>query len=207
MNHTVRMLMLSDIFVLTGFGLITPILAIFIKEDLAGGSILAAGIASTIFLITKCSIQLPFSKYIDAHKDKVKWLVIGTILIVLVPFVYIFSKTITHVYLAQILYGIGAGLAYPTWLGLWSTHLDRKHESFEWSLYSTSVGIGTAITAIVGAAIANYVGFNLTFGIAGIVSLGGLFILFKLEKQEHSCKIKDQHYHIKRKLLHRVKNH
>lgn len=199
--------MLSDIFVLTGFGLITPILAIFIKEDLAGGSILAAGIASTIFLITKCSIQLPFSKYIDAHKDKVKWLVIGTILIVLVPFVYIFSKTITHVYLAQILYGIGAGLAYPTWLGLWSTHLDRKHESFEWSLYSTSVGIGTAITAIVGAAIANYVGFNLTFGIAGIVSLGGLFILFKLEKQEHSCKIKDQHYHIKRKLLHRVKNH
>ena len=36
MNRTVKLLILSDIFILTGFGLITPILAIFIKDDIVG---------------------------------------------------------------------------------------------------------------------------------------------------------------------------
>ena len=53
MNRTIKLLMFSDIFVLTGFGLIEPILAIFIKENLVGGTIFAAGLASMIFLVTK----------------------------------------------------------------------------------------------------------------------------------------------------------
>lgn len=118
MNNTIKMLMLSDIFVVTGFGLVEPILAIFIKENLIGGTIFAAGLASTLFLITKCSVQLPFSRYVDRHDDKVKWLVLGSFLIALVPFLYNFATHINYVYAAQIIYGIGAGLAYPTWLGL-----------------------------------------------------------------------------------------
>ena len=79
--------MLSDIFVVTGFGLIAPILAIFIKEDLVGGTIFAAGLASTIYLVSKCIVQLPFHiisfpcRYIPDHnwqKD-----VQGTVLITL----------------------------------------------------------------------------------------------------------------------------
>ena len=45
MNRTIKLLMISDIFVITGFGLIDPILAIFIKENLTGGTIFAAGFA------------------------------------------------------------------------------------------------------------------------------------------------------------------
>ncbi|MEK6840242.1 MAG: MFS transporter, partial [Nanoarchaeota archaeon] len=131
MNRTITLLMFSDVFTMLGFGLIDPILAIFIKENLIGGTVFAAGLASTLFLITKCIIQLPFSRYVDNHDDKVKWLILGSFLIALVPFIYIFSTTIFHIYLAQILYGIGSGLAYPTWLGLWSNHLDKKHESIE----------------------------------------------------------------------------
>lgn len=35
MNRTMKLLMISDIFVLAGFGLIQPILAIFINDGLA----------------------------------------------------------------------------------------------------------------------------------------------------------------------------
>ena len=114
MNNTIKLLMISDIFVITGFGLIEPILAIFIRENIVGGTIFAAGVASTLFLITKSIVQLPFSRYVDSHKDKMRWLIIGTLLISLVPFIYIFVNHIKYVYLAQILYGIGSGLAYPT---------------------------------------------------------------------------------------------
>jgi len=204
MNRTIKLLMISDIFVITGFGLIDPILAIFIKENLTGGTIFAAGFASTLFLITKSIVQLPFSRYVDSHKDKIKWLIIGTLLISIVPFIYIFVNHINYIYMAQVLYGIGSGLAYPTWLGLWSTHLDKKHESFEWSLYSTSVGIGTALTASIGAAISQFIGFEYTFALVGLISLIGCFILFNLERREHQMNnIILYHYHKKRKLIHK----
>jgi DHA1 family quinolone resistance protein-like MFS transporter len=59
MNRTIKLLMISDIFVLTGFGLIQPILAIFIKEGVAGGTIFTAGVASTLFLVTKSLVHSP----------------------------------------------------------------------------------------------------------------------------------------------------
>ncbi|MDP3990328.1 MAG: MFS transporter [archaeon] len=183
MNKTIKLLMFSDISVVTGFGLIAPILAIFIKDNLVGGTIFAAGIASTLFFITKSIIQLPFSRYVDKHEDKIKWLILGTFLVSSVPFIYIFAKSVIHIYIAQVIYGIGSGLAYPTWLGLWSVNLDKKHESFEWSLYSTLVSLGAAITATIGAAIAEFVGFTITFILVGIFSLIGCSILFGLERK------------------------
>ncbi len=202
MNRTIKLLMITDVFVLTGYGFIDPILAIFIKENLVGGTIFAAGLASTLFLITKCIIQLPFSRYVDSHEDKVKWLIAGTFLIALVPFIYILSPSINYIYIAQIIHGIGSGLAYPTWLGLWSTHLDKRHESFEWSLYSTLTGLGTAVTAALGAAVAQFIGFAYTFTFGGIMALAGCLLLFGLEKKRAKVeKVKLTHYHKKRKMV------
>lgn len=204
MNRTVKLLMLSDIFVITGFGLVDPILAIFVKENLIGGTIFAAGFASTIFLITKCLIQLPFSRYVDSHYDKIKWLLVGTFLIAAVPFIYTLSRHVNWIYFAQFIHGVGSGLAYPTWLGLWSTHLDKKHESFEWSLYSALTGLGTAGTASLGAGIAGIFGFQYAFMIGGLMSMVGSFILFWLEKKRfRKLRISALHYHKKRKLFNR----
>jgi len=189
MNRTIKLLMLSDIFLITGFGLIDPILAIFLKENLIGGTIFAAGIASTLFLITKSVVQLPFSRYVDRHDDKIKWLIVGTLFISCVPFIYILSDHIYYIYAAEIVRGIGSGLAFPTWLGLWSTNLDKRKESFEWSLYSTLVSAGTAVTAVIGSLIAEYFGFTVTFILVGTLSLTGCVILLNL--QHETVKQKD----------------
>jgi MFS family permease len=182
MNKTMRLLMLSDIFVLTGFGLIQPILAIFINGDVDGGTVLTAGLASTIFLVTKSLVQLPFGRYIDSHTRKTRWLMIGTMLMASVPILYLSADSIHRIYLAEAIYGLGSGLAYPTWLGLWSTNMDKGRESFQWSVYSTSTGLGTAATGTLGAAIASVLGFNATFIFAGLMCLLGCFTLFILEK-------------------------
>ncbi|MBW3015591.1 MFS transporter [Candidatus Woesearchaeota archaeon] len=203
MNRIIKLLILSDIFVVTGFGLIEPILAIFIKENLIGGTIFAAGVASTLFLVTKCIIQIPFSKYVDNHKEKTKSLLFGTFFIAIVPFIYILAKNVNGIYFAQIFYGIGAGLAYPSWLGLFSANLDRKHESYEWSLYFAISGLGTAAAAIIGAAIAELIGFTYTFAIVGVISLIGCFILFGLNNHDKKPKKFIKHYHQRRKLSHR----
>ena len=141
MNRTMKLLLLSDIFVLTGFGLIQPILAIYINGGgVTGGTMLSAGLASALFLFTKSMVQLPFGHYVDKQPGKTKWLILGTFLMAGVPIIYITANSIYHIYLAEVIYGLGSGLAYPTWLGLWSANLDKGRESFQWSVYSTSTG-------------------------------------------------------------------
>ncbi|VVB61394.1 Major Facilitator Superfamily protein [uncultured archaeon] len=191
MNRVIKFLMISDILFFTSFGLIEPILAIFFKDDLVGGTILMAGLASTIYLLVKCIIQLPFSKYVDSHnyQTRLKWLLIGSFLVSVVPFIYIFAKDIYVIFFAQVIYGIGSGLAYPTWLGLWSTHLDKRKESFEWSLYSTLAGLGTAATAAIGAALSEFAGFKFTFIFVGILSFIGCLALLELDRRKNKIEL------------------
>ncbi|MCQ8902831.1 MAG: MFS transporter [Methanothrix sp.] len=184
MNRTTKLLMLSDILVLTGLGLIQPILAIFINDGVAGGSVLSAGIASTLFLVTKSLVQLPFGMYIDRVNNKSRWLLIGTSIVACVPVMYIFIDSIHQVYIAEIINGIGSGLAYPAWIALWSANVERGSEGFEWSLYSTSTGLGTAFTAAVGAAIASMLGFTATFIFTSMMCLMGSGIILMLDREE-----------------------
>jgi len=183
MNKTILFLIISDVFLLTGLGLIQPILSIFIKENLVGGTIFAAGIAVMLFLLTKSLVQIPLSRIIDRRnrRFRIKILIIGTFVVSLVPFIYIFSNNVFLIYIAQIIYGFGSGLAFPSWVGIWSRNSTIKHKSFDWSVYSTITGIGTAIAALIGATIAELFGFIYTFTLVGILALFGCFILFGLE--------------------------
>ena len=53
MNRTIILLTVSDIFLLTGFGLMQPILAIFIKENLIEGTIFVQNLQAGCLLLQK----------------------------------------------------------------------------------------------------------------------------------------------------------
>ena len=72
-------------------------------------------------------------------------------------------------------------MAYPSWIGIWSRNSAVKRKSFDWSVYSTATGIGTAIAALMGATIAELFGFVYTFTLVGILALVGCFVLLYLE--------------------------
>ena len=182
MNRTVKLLIFSDIFLMTGLGLISPILAIFIKDNLIGGSIVAAGIASMIFVAIKASLQLVFAKTFSP-KDRVWMILLGTFLVACVPFIYVFSKEVWHLYLAQAIYGLGAAFAFPAWLSLFTTNLTKGREGLEWSVYSSCVGIGSALAAYTGAILADTVGFQAVFAATGLMAAIGGLILLGLEKE------------------------
>ena len=181
MNRTLKLLIISDIFVLSGFGLIAPIMAIFINDKLVNGSIFSAGLASAIFLITHATLQLLFS-YKFNPKDRLWMLKLGTAIIMLVPVGYILSTSIYHIYFVEFLYGIGAAFSYPTWSSLFTANLEKGKRGFQYSIYSSGVGIGTALTAAAGAWLAEEIGFEWVFVMTGICSMVGLFILFRLSK-------------------------
>ncbi len=183
MKRTLKLLIFSDLFVLTGFGLVSPILAIFIKENI-GATLAAVGIASTITIMIRCSLQLLFGFFAKA-KHRYYMAVCGTLLIASVPFLYFFAENLTWIYVAATINGIGAGLANPAWFSLFAGNLDKNRRGWEWSIYSSSVGFGTAFAALGGSALAGKIGFRPVFLIVGILCLVGCGILLQLFAKEH----------------------
>jgi len=189
MNKKLLLLILSDVLILSSFGLIAPIFALFITENLSGGSIVAAGLATTVFLVVKSVVQLPLSKYfVDKEKHKTRSLLLGTLLIIAVPFIYIFAKDVKLIFMAQAIYGFGAALAYPAWFSLFTSYIDKKHKGFEYTLWSTGVGIGAALAAFFGAKIAEVLGFKTLFFVVGIIAFLGFLLLIVLDRVETSKK-------------------
>jgi len=190
-NKKLLLLILSDVLILSSFGLLAPIFAIFIIGNIEGGSIVAAGLATTIFLVVKCTVQLPLSKYfVDKEKHKTRSLLIGTFLIITVPFIYIFATHVNTIYIAQAVYGLGAALAYPAWFSLFTAYIDKKHKGFEYTLWSTGVGIGSAIAAFFGAKIAELLGFKTLFFFVGVIAFLGFLLLIVLDRIEMKKKSK-----------------
>lgn len=183
MNRTVKLLIFSDIFLMTGLGLISPILAIFIKDNLIGGTITSVGIAAMIFVAVKASLQLLFAKVFNP-KDRFWMVLLGTLIVASVPFIYIFSTQVWHIYIAQALYGLGAAFAFPAWLSLFTTNLTKGREGMEWSIYSSCVGIGSAVAAFVGAKVAEISGFRTVFAATTIMAVIGGIILIGLERKK-----------------------
>lgn len=187
MNKVIKILIFSDILILAGFGLSNPIFAIFLKDNLIGGSITAAGIAATIFLLAKALLQIPIGRWTDKEKRSKRELYTmfwGSILISLVPIIYFFSETIYHVYIAQIIYGVGSAMACPGWYVLFTRFIDRNREGYEWSMYDTTIALGAAATAAIGGFIAERLGFDTLFIIVAIMSFAGSMSLVILFKQE-----------------------
>lgn len=175
-NSVIRYLVIGDFFVNAGFSVFAPILAVFITKQIAGGTIATVGFAAAIVQITKVIIELPVSKILDKNHgeyDDFISLIFGGTLIALVPFMYLMATEVFHLYLIAAIYGTGIAFSVPPWYAIFSRHLDKFQESFDWTLDSISVGLGAALAAAVGGLLAQKFGFHFVFIAGGIFAIFG----------------------------------
>ncbi len=184
-NKFVKYLILSDLIFYTGWGLVTPIFAIFIINNIQGGTILIAGIASSIYLVLKSILRVPFGVFLDKHKgekDDYFFLVIGLLVAALIPFGYIFSRLPWHLYALQAIYAIGMAMSLSGWSAIFTRHIDKGKEATEWGVESAGYGIGMGIAAAVGGLAVTKFGFNPVFIVVGILGLIGVAFLLGIRK-------------------------
>lgn len=179
-SRVVQFLTYSDIMMLSGWGLINPILAVFISEQVVGGGVELAGMAATVYFVVKSVVQIPVARWNDNRRGE--WddhwvMIIGSLLITLSAFLYIGVKYPWQVYAVQVIGGLGGALSYPSWLGIFTRHIDKQSEALEWSLYYTATDLGAALTAGLGGYIAASFGYSLLFGVVGVSSLLGTAFL------------------------------
>jgi MFS family permease len=179
-NRVVQYLTFSDIMMLSGWGLVMPILAVFVTEKIPGAGVEEAGIAMTIYFLVRSIAQIPVARHIDSlrgEKDDFKVLITGSTILSLSAFLFIFASEPIHIYLIQIINGFGTALSYPTWLAIFTRHVDKNQEAMEWTMYNTTVDLGTAAAAGIGGFLAGKIGFDYLFLVVGIMSLTGTLFL------------------------------
>jgi MFS family permease len=182
-NPIIRTLVTSDFLLISGFAVFGPVFAVFITQKIEGGSLAIIGFTAAIFQIMKSSVQIPIANYLDKNhgeKDDFYSLIIGSFLIALVPFLYLFAVKPIHLFIINGIYGLGAAFAIPPWNAIFTRHIDKMHESTEWAVESVSIGIGAASAAALGGIIAEKFGFQTVFIVAGIVALAGAVTLIKI---------------------------
>ena len=182
-NRVIRTLVTSDFLLISGFAVFGPVFAVFITKEIQGGSLAIIGFTAAIFQITKSSLQIPIANYLDKNhgeKDDFYSLIIGSFLIALVPFLYLFASRPIHLYLVNVVYGMGAAFAIPPWNAIFTRHIDKMHESTDWAVESVSIGIGAASAAALGGILAEKFGFQVVFTVAGFVAIAGAITLIKI---------------------------
>ena len=81
-----------------------------------------------------------------------------------------------HIYVLQAIYGLGMAMNIAGWPAIFTRHIDKGREAFEWSTRSTLVGVGAGISGALGGIIITEFGFEILFISIGIFGLIGAFL-------------------------------
>ncbi len=185
-NEVVRTMVVVDFFTNYAFGSFAPIFAVFVTNQIGGGSVEVAGFATAVYWVVKSIFQLPIAKILDRRNGEILafWAMFwGYFLEAFVPLLYFFVRTPLALYGVEALYGFFMAWAVPSWYGIFTRHVDQWRISFEWSLESVfSVGLATAAAAALGGYLAEQFGFGILFIAASVISLAVSLLFLTIRK-------------------------
>lgn len=186
-NRIVRVMVTSDLIMYSGWGLITPILAVYILDEIKGGNVEVAGIAVGIYWAVKAVVQVPLAHFLDKNhgeKDDYYSLIGGTILTSLTPIGFIFSTLPWHIYFFQVLHAIGMAMVVPSWAGIYTRHIQKRREAFCWGLDSSAISIALGFGGIAGGILAKMFGFTPIFIAVSLTGFASVFLLLMLGSKD-----------------------
>lgn len=204
-NKIIKYLTISDFIILTGFGFIAPVFAVFILQNIQGGTLETVGFATAIQVFTKAVFELPIARYLDKKRgdmDEFHYMVIGSFILSITPLFYLFIKTPLELYAVQFIYGIATAMNYPAWMSLFTRHAEKEREGSQWAIYATVIGIGTAISAALGGMISERYGFPTIFWLIFLMGILGTLSLFKTYEP---LKVRHEHNKIKQEEAFEIK--
>lgn len=185
-NKVIKTLITSDFLLHSGWGLIGPVFAIFITQQIQGGNIASVGFIAATYWFVKSAVQPFIAHFLDVkkgEKDDFKLLIWGMYLANLIPLGYVFVTQLWHVFLLEAIRGICMALVVPSWYGIFTRHIDKGWEAFSWSIQSTGIGLAAAFAAAFGGILVTFLGFKIVFILVGIFGLISSSLLFSIRRQ------------------------
>ncbi len=185
-NPVIRCLILSDV-VIQGTSGFAPIFALFIHQYIAAENTAAvAGIAAAVYLAAKSLTQIPAAAVIDkipGERDDFGALFLSSLVTGMLPLSYLFITTPIQLYIVQALIGVATACAFPSFMAIFTRHIDKREEGTEWGIYFTLTDLSLALSAALGGALAITVGYHALIMILVALNIVGALILLPLRSR------------------------
>lgn len=190
-NRTIRILILSDFLLQSAWGFIGPIFALFVTQEVEGGSLAIIGFITATYWLVKSLAQPFISHFLDrtkGEKDDFLFLTQGLVVANLVPLGYLFSTQVWQIFLLEAIRGLAMACVVPTWAAFFTRYINKGWEAFSWGIQSTVVGLAIGFAGAVGGTLACFLGFKIVFilvSLFGLLSSVSLFLVRReiLEKE------------------------
>jgi MFS family permease len=179
-GRLVKFFVISDFFLLAGWGFIDPVFSVFIVQKIVGGTLITVGVAAAIYWILKSILQIPIAKYLDktpGEKDDLMALIGGLLLAGFSAAAFTLVHTAAELYFVEALHAIAFAFYAAAWPAIFSRHLDKDRFAFDWSLDSVTVGVASGITGLLGGIIAENWSYTAVFMSAAALSFVAAFVL------------------------------
>lgn len=183
-NPVIRFLIISDTVLIGAAGLLGPIFALFITSFIDGGNESVAGIAAGVYLFSRSILQIPIAHLLDAirgEKDDFWFMFVFSMLIAVVPLLYLVIHTPLQLYIVQFILGLLTAFTYPAFMAIFTRHIDKNKEGTEWGIYFTLTDITSAALAVIGGYMAFTAGFHTLIITVVVLSLFGALLLLPIK--------------------------
>ncbi len=174
MRRALQILIVAEAFFLLAGGMFGPIYAVFVER--IGGDLLTAGTAYATFAIVAGVLIVLISRWEDRFKHQEKFIILGYALSCIGFLGYLLIQSPIHLFMVQVIFGLGEAVNSPAWSSVYSKSLDKGKFASEWGLYSAMKYIIIAVAATFGGFLANIYGFQFIFKIMLMISIAGLII-------------------------------
>ncbi len=197
LNKVAITLISVDLFFYGGWGLISPIYAIFVTDQIEGGSLEMVGFAVATFWLVKSFLQPFLANSLDIKKgeeDDFLFLIFGMTIASLVPLGYFFANRLFHIFILETTRGIAMACVVPSWYGIFTRNINKDWYAFTWSIQSTTWGFIMGFSAAFGGIIAVILGFKSLFILVSFLGFCGVFMLFHVRKKIFSDEFKSSSF-------------
>lgn len=170
-----------------------------------GATLITVGVATAIAWTSRSIIPLVVGSLLDkreGEKDDFYALVFSLGITSLTAFALVVVETVDQLYAVYAVHGAAIGIYTVAWSAIFSRHLDKHRPAFDWSVDKAALGMAIAVSGLLGAEVASRFGFDMTFLIAGVltlVSAGIILFVPSLVLPPPKKKMEEFHPHIHRR--------
>lgn len=184
-NPIIRFLIISDVLIVGSTGMLAPLFALFVEDFIIGGDAVVVSIAMGIYLIARSILQIPIAQMVDrkkGEKDDYFFMITFSVIAALLPLILLIINQAWQLFLLQFALGVATAITYPSYMAIFTRHIDKNKEGTEWGVYYTLTDLGSAILAIIGGYIAKNIGFYHLIITMSLLNLSGSLFLLPIKR-------------------------
>ena len=197
-NIVIRILLFYLMVVNISESLFSPLYSVFVTRTIEGATLATVGFAIAVFAISKSLVQLPLARRLDSRKgerDEFNAMALGAVLSMAYPLSFLLAQAPWHLMVIAALGGASTACIMAAYYSLFSHHVDRDLQGFEWSLFSVgSLSVGAALGGVIGGLAADAYGFPALFMAAAALNAVALAVLMLLRRHIINSPLPRRHW-------------